>query len=136
MKSNAASVDAYLKSLPDDRRLAIEALRAIVLKNLPSGYMEVMNYGMISYEVPGTKPLMYAAIASQKNHMAIYFCAFSHIPDAEKRFVEAWKGKRKPDLGKACLRFKDLGDIDLDLIAKTIASTPPEDFQIALAKRK
>ncbi|MDH3606179.1 MAG: DUF1801 domain-containing protein, partial [Acidimicrobiia bacterium] len=52
MRSEAETVDAYLAELPDDRRAAIEAVRAAILANLPEGYEEAMNWGMISYQVP------------------------------------------------------------------------------------
>ena len=80
MRSDAKTVDEYLRSLPDDRRHAIEQVRQVILTNLPNGYAEAMNWGMISYEVPlevqpdtyNGQPLMYAALASQKHHMALY----------------------------------------------------------------
>ncbi len=31
-------------------------------------------------------------------------------------------------MGKACLRFKKLEDLELDAVARVIASTPPEKF--------
>ena len=80
MRSNASTVAQYLSELPTDRREAVEAVRQTILDNLPPGYEEVMNWGMITYQVPletypdtyNGKPLMYAALASQKNHMAVY----------------------------------------------------------------
>ncbi|MGI9584813.1 MAG: DUF1801 domain-containing protein, partial [Acidimicrobiia bacterium] len=80
MRSDATSVDQYLAELPDDRRAAIETVRDTILANLPDGYEEAMNWGMITYQVPlatypdtyNGKPLMYAALASQKHHMAVY----------------------------------------------------------------
>ncbi len=52
MRSDAPTVNDYLRELPDERRAAIEAVREVVLDNLPDGYVEAMNWGMISYEVP------------------------------------------------------------------------------------
>jgi len=83
MQSKVKTVAAYLAELPPDRRAAIEKVRDVILKNLPNGFKEGMQYGMIGYCVPldlypkgylGQKnvPLPYAALASQKNHMAIY----------------------------------------------------------------
>ena len=68
MRSSASTVEQYLSELPDDRREAIETVREVILKNLPEGYEEVMNWGMITYQVPletypdtyNKKPLMYA----------------------------------------------------------------------------
>ena len=81
MQSAAATVEAYLAELPEDRREAIEAIRKVILKNLPKGYEEGMLYGMIGYYVPHsiypdgyyctpTDPLPFANLASQKNHMS------------------------------------------------------------------
>ncbi|HZK81831.1 MAG TPA: DUF1801 domain-containing protein, partial [Humisphaera sp.] len=83
MKSNAATVEQYLAELPEDRRAAIGAVRDVILKNLDADYEEGMQYGMIGYYVPHRifpagyhcdpkQPLPFAALGSQKNHMAIY----------------------------------------------------------------
>jgi uncharacterized protein YdhG (YjbR/CyaY superfamily) len=135
MPKAASTVGEYLDALPPDRRTSLEAVRAAILKNLPEGYVEAFNWGMISYEVPLTiapdtkngNPLMYAALASQKNHMAIYLCALGILPKAEEVFAAAWTGK-KLDMGKSCIRFKSHLDIDLALIGKTIAATSVKDF--------
>ena len=80
MQSKAETVDDYLSELDDARQDAISAVRSVVLENLPDGYEEMMLFGMISYVVPlsvvpdtyNKQPLMYAALASQKRHMALY----------------------------------------------------------------
>lgn len=80
MRSNATTVDQYLAELPEERRTAIQATRAVILENLPEGYEEAMNWGMIVYQVPlerypdtyNRQPLMYAALASQKNYMSLF----------------------------------------------------------------
>ena len=80
MRSNAKTVEEYLNSLPEDRKFAISKVRNVILKNLPKGFEENMNWGMISYEIPlsiypntyNGQPLMFAALASQKNYMAVY----------------------------------------------------------------
>ena len=80
VKSKAATVDEYVAALPEDRRAVITAVRTVVQKNLPEGYRETINWGMIAYEVPldrypGTynkQPLSYAALAAQKGHFALY----------------------------------------------------------------
>lgn len=145
MKSEAATVGDYLASLPEARCKPVAALRNLVRKSIPDGYEEAMSWGMISYEVPLTtfsktyngKPLAYAAIASQKNHMALYLLGLYCKPGAEAAFRKAWKGGKKLDLGKSCLRFKSLDDLDLDLIASTIASTSVADFiQLQQTARK
>ena len=52
MRSSAATVEDYLAEVPADRRAALSAVRQVILDNLPDGYVEAMNWGMIAYEVP------------------------------------------------------------------------------------
>jgi Domain of unknown function (DU1801) len=142
MGSSATTVADYLAELPPDRARDVAAVRDVVLKNLPKGYVEVMNWGMISYEVPlaiepktyNGKPLMYAALASQKTGMSLHLCGLYFSEDDTVKFVSDWAGGKKLNMGKACIRFKSIKDIDLPLIGKTIAATPVEKFVMA-AKR-
>ena len=137
MRSTAASVEEYLSELPDERRKAIEAVRQVILANLPEGYEETMNWGMISYQVPlsiysetyNGKALLYAALASQKNHMAVYLTAIYMDDTKSKWFKEAYRrtGKRL-DAGRSCFRFRRLEDLPLDLVGETIASMKMEEF--------
>jgi Domain of unknown function (DU1801) len=141
MKSAATSIDAYLAELPPDRRAALGAVRKAILANLPAGYEETVNWGMIAYEVPlaanpktyNGKPLMYAALASQKNHMAVYLCGLSCVAGALDGFKKGWKAK-KLDMGSSCVRFKKLEDLDIDAIGRAVAATPMSEFIAASAK--
>ena len=130
MRSDASTVEEYLSELPPERREAIEAVRDVILANLPEGYVESMNWGMISYEVPletypdtyNKQPLAFAALASQKNHMAVYLTGIYISKVAREAFETAYRatGKRY-DVGKSCVRFRELEDLPLDLIGETIA---------------
>jgi uncharacterized protein YdhG (YjbR/CyaY superfamily) len=130
-------VDEYLASLPPDRREAIETVRREILANLPDGCEEAMNWGMITYQVPletypdtyNGRPLMYAGLASQKNHMAVYLIAMYAEEESRESFVAAYRETGKGlDMGKSCVRFKKLEDLPLELVGKTIASTPVSTF--------
>ena len=137
MQSKATTVAQYLAELPDDRRSAIEEVRAVILANLPDGYQESMNWGMISYEIPlqrypdtyNKKPLGYAALASQKNHMAVYLMNIYSSEDSAASFEAQYRatGKRY-DVGKSCVRFREVEDLPLDLIGRTIASTSVDQY--------
>jgi uncharacterized protein YdhG (YjbR/CyaY superfamily) len=137
MQSETTTVDQYLAALPDDRLHALEEVREIILANLPDGYEEVMNWGMITYQVPlsaypntyNKKPLMYAALASQKNHMAVYLSSIYSSEETATTFEEQYRatGKRY-DVGKSCVRFRKIDDLPLDLIGRTIAATPPDAY--------
>ena len=137
MQSEAKTVDQYLAALPEDRLHALEEVRGVILANLPDGYEEVMNWGMITYQVPLTtyrntyngQPLMYAALASQKNHMAVYLTGI-YLDELARRDFEAeyrTTGKRY-DVGKSCVRFKRLEDLPLSLIGKAVAACNVDDF--------
>ena len=137
MRSDAGTVEGYLASLPEDRRAAIAAVREVILANLPDGYVETMNWGMISYEVPlstcpdtyNGQPLMYAALASQKRHMAVYLTGI-YLDEAEREaFEQAYRatGKRF-DVGKSCVRFRSLEDLPLDLVGDAISRFAADDF--------
>ena len=140
MQSNATTVDQYLTSLPEDRRTAIAAVREVILKNLDPDYREGMGYGMIGYVVPHslfpagyhcdpTKPLAFAGLASQKNHMAIYLMSIYGDKAHAKWFQDAYKksGKRL-DAGKSCIRFKKLEDLALDVIGEAIKRVPAKKY--------
>src|SRR5438445_6362241 len=116
MQSSARTVEEYLEALPEERRAAISAVREVVLANLPAGYAEVMQYGMIGYVVPHrlypagyhckpSDPLPYAALGSQKNHMAIYLCTVYGNKETESWFRKAYQATgKKLDMGKSCVR--------------------------------
>ena len=126
-----------MASLPEDRREAVAAVRSVILDRLPDGYAEEMRWGMVSYEVPlaiqpdtyNGKPLMYAALASQKRHMAVYLSGVYADPEARADFERAYRASGKRfDMGKSCVRFRRLGDLPLDVIGDAIARYPIEDF--------
>lgn len=135
VQSKAATVEEYLEELPEDRRAVVSAVRDVVLANLPEGYEETMNWGMISYEVPlsrypvtyNKQPLAYVALAAQKNYYSLYVLSCYEDSEDEaflrRQFETAGK---KLDMGKCCVRFKTLDDLPLDAIGELVARTPPE----------
>jgi hypothetical protein len=48
----ASTVAQYLAALPADRRAALSAVRKVINENLPDGYEEGMQFGMIGWYVP------------------------------------------------------------------------------------
>jgi hypothetical protein len=148
MQSKAASVKEYLASLPDDRRAALSAVRDIILKNLDKDYEEGMQYGMIGYYVPHRifpagyhcdpkQPLPFVGLASQKNHMSLYLMGLYIGPadgsdgdnEHTRWFKAAWqKTGKKLDMGKACLRFKKLDELALDVIGQAVRRMPAQEY--------
>lgn len=131
MQSKAANVEDYIKELPEDRQTGFKKLRSVIKKNLPKGYKEVMQYGMISYVVPHSLypagyhctpelPLPFLSIASQKNFIAVYHMGIYSDPTLLKWFTTEFgkQSKKKLDMGKSCIRFKKAEDIPFDLIGE------------------
>jgi hypothetical protein len=140
MRSNAKTVPEYLNSLPKDRRHIIEGLRNIIVQNLPAGYEETMQYGLIEYAVPLKRyprgylgdrktPLPCAALASQKNYLSLYLMSIYGDRDFEEWFKQECISSGKTlDIGKSCVRFKRLDDLPLNVIAKAVARVPVNEF--------
>lgn len=137
VKSTAVSVSAYLAELPEERRAVIAPLRDLILRHLPPGYVESMNWGMICYEVPlerypdtsNGQPLGYAALAAQKNAYSLYLMSLCEGSAHEQTLRDAFReAGKKLDFGKSCVRFKRLEDLPLEALAALIASTPVETF--------
>lgn len=140
MQSKAKTVAQYLAELPDDRRAVVEAVRQVILKHLPKGYEEGMQYGMIGYFVPHRlypagyhcdprQPLPFAGLAAQKNHYALYLMCIYIDPEQLEKFQQAWIERGyKLDMGKACVRFKRLDQVPLDVVGAAIRRVPVKKF--------
>jgi hypothetical protein len=137
MKSSAATVVEYIAGLPEDRRSAIKAVRDVIRKHVPKGYAEGIESGCITWSVPlavypdtyNGQPLMYAALASQKNHMGLYLmCAYMNPPLRKKLEAGFRAAGKKLDMGKACVRFKKLDDLPLDVIGEVVAAVPMKKY--------
>ena len=137
MQSKATSVDQYLAELPDERRIAMAKVREVIRKNLPAGYEEGMQYGMIGYYIPRSvyqntynkQPLSVVGLASQKQYMSLYLMAIYTDAADETWFHDAWsKTGKRLDMGKCCVRFKRLEDLPLDLIGQVVRRVTPKHY--------
>ncbi|MEN9524784.1 MAG: hypothetical protein RLZZ256_168 [Bacteroidota bacterium] len=128
------SIAEYISALPTDRQKVMEQLRKIIKKNLPKGFSEEMNYGMIGYVVPHTlyppgyhckptNPLPFMNIASQKNFIAVYHMGLYADEKLMKWFTTEYPKHTvaKLDMGKSCIRFKKPDQIPMKLIAELAA---------------
>jgi hypothetical protein len=143
MASKPTTVTEYLASLPADRRSAIEAVRAVVRKHLPKGYVEGLSAGWLAWSVPlevypdtyNGHPLMYVALVNQKNHIALHLvCAYMN-PVLQAKLDAGFKAAgKKLDMGKGCVRFTRLEDLSLGTIAEVVAAVPMDKY-VAIAKQ-
>ena len=119
----ASTVAQYLAALPADRRAALSAVRKVINENLPDGYEEGIQFGMIGWYVPLSLypagygenpkvPLSFVALASQKSGMVLHFLCFYGHPTLSTWFTSEYKKSgKKLDMGKGCVRFKSLEDL-------------------------
>ena len=131
------SPDEYIEALPEDRKAAISAVRSVILANLPAGYEETVQHGMLSYVIPlaaypvtyNKMPLLFAGLASQKNYMTVHLMNIYGNPADEEWFVQRYKATgKKLTMGKSCVRFKTIDDLPVDLIGEAVARTPVESY--------
>ena len=126
---------AYLASLPPAQREVIAAVRALVNARLPEGYVETMNWGMLSWEVPlsrypdtyNKQPLSYIGLAAQKNVTSLYLTSVYGDAALLAQLQEGFRAAgHKLDMGKSCIRFKRIDDVPLDVLGDIIAATSVE----------
>ena len=133
------SVDDYLAKLPADRRAAIAKVRDVINANLPRGFEERLQYGMISWCVPESvlpahevynkQPLCLAGLASQKHHMAVYLMCVYGDQSLRSWFEKAYKQTgKKLDMGASCVRFKSLDALPLDVIGEAVAKVTVDRY--------
>jgi hypothetical protein len=134
MKINVNTPEQYIEQIPLERRNSLEMLRNVILENLPKGFSETINYGMIGYVVPFSiypdgyqadpkQPLPFVNIASQKNYIALHHLGLYANKNLLDWFVNEYPkfSKAKLNMGKGCVRFKDPNKIPFELIGKLIS---------------
>jgi uncharacterized protein YdhG (YjbR/CyaY superfamily) len=141
MPTKANTIDQYIADLTEDRQKTVEELRKVINKNIPKGFHEEMNYGMIGYVVPHTLypdgyhcdpklPLPFLAMASQKNSINIYHMGIYADPALLKWFTTEFPkhSTKKLDMGKSCIRFKKPEDIPFKLIGELVSKMSVKDW--------
>ena len=141
MQYTTTTPDEYVAAIPAERQNVINKLRKEIKKNLPKGFHEEMNYGMIGYVVPHKlypagyhcnpkDPLPFMCVASQKNFIAIYHMGIYANPVLMKWFTDEY-AKQVPgklDMGKSCIRFKKPENIPIKLIGELASKMTVQDW--------
>jgi hypothetical protein len=131
------SVDEYFAALDDERRAVVLPVFEVIHQSMPDGYELGMHWGMPSWVIPlavfpntyNKQPLAYVSLAAQKNYNSLYLMGLYSDPGLDAAFREEWAATGHTlKMGKSCLRFTRLADVDLDLIARSVASVPVERF--------
>jgi hypothetical protein len=131
MQYKATSPEDYISQVPEERIATLKKFRKIIKDNLPKGFEEGIQYGMIGYFVPHsiypagyhctpTEPLPFMSFASQKNSVNFYHMGIYAKPELYDWFVSEYPkySHRKLDMGKSCIRFKKLDEIPFELIGE------------------
>ena len=125
------SPESYIDQQPVERQIVLRNIRSVILANLPFGFVEVIQYGMIGYVVPHTlypsgyhvnpkEPLPFMGLANQKNYIALYHLGIYAQQQLLKWFELEYAAQNigKLDMGKSCIRFKNLTHVPIELIAE------------------
>ena len=135
------SVDAYIDHIADDKKQTFNLIREAILKNIPKGFVEQMNYGMVGYVVPHSifpsgyhcdpkLPLPFANLAAQKNNVSLYHMGLYADTKLLNWFTteHAKRSKKKLDMGKSCIRYKKSEDVPIDLIGELFQKINTQDW--------
>jgi hypothetical protein len=126
----ALTVNQWLASVPAERRDAIDAVRDVVNLNLPRGYEETVDWGMLAWVVPlailpnthNGRPLLFAALGAHTKRMTLYLSCVYGDPKLRREFEIAYKKTgKKLDMGGSCVHFKALDDLPLEVVGNTLA---------------
>lgn len=131
----------YIKLQPKERQASLEKCRQVIKKNLPDGFQETIQYGMIGYVVPLSlypkgyhvnpeEPLPFIALANQKGYIAFYHLGMYADKPLLDWFVKSYEALRigKLDIGKSCVRLKRMEQIPFDLIGELCAKLTVEAY--------
>jgi uncharacterized protein YdhG (YjbR/CyaY superfamily) len=136
-----ADVQAYLAALEPERQAVMERLMDVIRANLPEGFEEVMQYGMPGWVVPRSLfpdgyhvdpslPLPFLSLGSQKRHIGLYHMGIYADEVLLEWFTHEYPKhcSTKLDMGKSCIRFKNMAKIPYDLVAELCTKMTPEDW--------
>ena len=121
--TDAKNIEQYIAMLTDERRTAIEFLDDLIRKTVPNLHpffaSNMLGYDEFKYTNYKKKEAYWPiiALASQKNYMSLYVCA---VADG-KYLAEGYATKLgKVDVGKSCIRFKRLEDLNIEGVAEVL----------------
>ncbi len=129
-KTKASGVKEYLVSVPKERKADIKFLHKFIQKAStklkPYFAYNMLGYGKFPYVNYKKEKIDWpvVALASQKNYISLYVCAL----DGKVYLAEKYKKDLgKVSVGKSCIRFKKLEDLNLPILKKVLiaAATKP-----------
>lgn len=141
MKANGTTVMDILSNIPSERAEHFNQLHDVIVKNLPNGFEAGISYGGLGYVIPHTlypagyhckpiEPLPFAGISSQKNSINFYHMGMYSDPLLYEWFVTEYPkhSKKKLDIGKSCVRFKNPDEIPYKLIGELMRKMSAQEW--------
>lgn len=131
--SKAKTPKEYIDGLPEPRKSELAALNKLIQKATglkPMMFWGIIGYGKFHYKYASGREGDWCsvALASQKNYISLYACM-----TRDGRYIaEVYKPKLpKANIGKSCIRFKRLSDVD----TKTIVTLLKDNLKAYKAYR-
>jgi hypothetical protein len=121
--TDAKTPEEYIAKIEEPRRDQIQQLHDFIRKAIPQQKPYIISgmigYGSFHYKSKSGREGDWCiiALASQKNYISVYICA----TDGKEYVAEKYKKELpKTDIGRSCIRFKKIEDIDLEVLKKVI----------------
>lgn len=119
----ATNIKEYIDNLPKDRKEVVLFLDGFIKKTAPElkphfAY-NMLGYGSFKYKNYKKEEIYWPTIslANQKNYISLYICAV----DGNEYVAEKYKAKLgRVSVGKSCIRFKKVEDLNLEELEKII----------------
>lgn len=124
--TDAKTPDDYISKIEMPRQNEVKKLHDLICSWVPklepfmiSG---MIGYGKYHYKYSSGREGEWCtiALASQKNYISLYVC----VMNGESYVAESYKSKLpKASIGKSCIRFKKISDIDLDILKEVVQTS-------------
>jgi uncharacterized protein YdhG (YjbR/CyaY superfamily) len=119
----ATTVEGYLAQVPPERQEIINQMHVLIQETVPAlkphfAY-NMLGYGSFKYKDYKKRDIEWpiVALANQKNYVSLYVCA---IKDGEYIAEKHRADLGKVSVGKSCIRFKKLEDLNLETLKEVI----------------
>lgn len=121
--TSATTSEEYIQSIEEPRRSEVIELDKLITQSAPTlrahFASNMLGYGSFHYKSrsgrEGDWPVI--ALASQKNYISVYVCS---VKDGKYIASEYTKKLGKVSVGKSCIRFKKLEDVNLNVLKQVI----------------
>lgn len=140
-ETKAKTVKAYLDAVPKERKEVINFLHSFIQKTVPKlkPYFSynMIGYGAFPYKNYKKEDIMWpvVSLANQKNYISVYVCAVENGKYIAEKYK---KDLGKVSVGKSCIRFKKIEDVDLDGLRRVLklAEKSPGLDGVGASKKK